>query len=470
MENADICYLPATEMATAIKAKQLSPPAIIDSILSRIERLNPIINAYCTLDAENARKQAKEAEAAVMRGERLGPLHGVPVSIKDLIFTRGIRTTGGSRIYRDFIPQQDAIVVERLKKAGAIVIGKTNTSEFGWVAVTDNPSFGATLNPWNLGLTPGGSSGGAAAAVALGMGPIAIGSDGGGSIRIPASFCGVCGFKPSFGLVPQYPCFPGWGDLSHTGPITRTIRDTALVMEVIAGLDDRDFFSLPVTAKNYLSLLDSPLKGLKIAWSRDMGYASVDRQVLEITEKAARIFSTLGSRLEAATPDTGNPEKIFSTIVAARLSSALGDKIEKWQGEMSPGLVRFIQRNRNRTAGEYIKAEEARLEYREKIRSFFTRYDLLLTPTVAVPPFELGIFGVGEIAGVGVSPLGWMPFTYPFNLTGQPAISIPCGWTDDGLPVGLQIIGRRFDDATVLKAAAAFEQLAPWTENRPALD
>ncbi|MBI2287476.1 MAG: amidase, partial [Chloroflexi bacterium] len=236
--------------------------------LFRIERLNPKINAYCTLVAESARQQARVAEAKVMKGEIAGPLHGVPISIKDLIFTRGIRTTGGSRIYQNFIPEQDAVVVERLKAAGAIIIGKTNTSEFGWTAITDNRLFGATRNPWNTGFNAGGSSGGAAASVAASMGSLAIGSDAGGSIRVPSSFCGVFGFKPSFGRVPLNPGFPEWGTLAHIGPITRTVRDAALAMEVIAGRDDRDRFTLPDTGLRYLPSLGDNLKGLRIAWSK----------------------------------------------------------------------------------------------------------------------------------------------------------------------------------------------------------
>ncbi len=469
MGNPEICCLSAVEMAEAIRAKKLSPVEIVGAILHRIEQLNPKVNAYCTLVAESAMRQARKAEEMVVRGEEIGPLHGVPVSIKDLIFTKGIRTTGGSRLYENFIPQQDAIVVERLKAAGAIVIGKTNTAEFGWVAITQNPLFGETRNPWNPELTPGGSSGGASAAVALGMGSLAIGNDGAGSIRIPSSFCGVFGFKPSFGRVPQYSGFPGWETLSHTGPITRTIADAALAMEVIAGRDDRDLFSLPETGLRYLPFLNGGIKGLRVAWSQDLGYASVDPQVLKITEAAVKVFATLGCIVEPASPEAGSPEQAFATIVATILPAVLQDKMGEWQEQVEPALARFIQRNRDKSAKEYLEACFEQLAYWDKIRPFFEKYHLLLTPTVAVPPFELGSYGPKEIAGSKVSPLGWMPFTYPFNLTGQPAASVPCGWTDNGLPIGLQIVGRRFDDATVLKAAAAFEQASPWAEKRPPL-
>lgn len=470
MENLEICGMSAAEMAGAIKTRKLSPVEIMAAVISRIERLNPRVNAYCTLLAESAREQAREAETMVMKGEQLGPLHGVPVSIKDLIFTKGIRTTGGSRIYENFIPQQDAVVVERLKAAGAIIVGKTNTPEFGWVAITDNQLFGATRNPWNLEFNSGGSSGGAAASVALSMGPLAIGSDGGGSIRIPASFCGVFGFKPSFGRVPQYPGFPGWATLSHTGPITRTVEDAALAMEVIAGRDDGDRYSLPDTGLSYLQSLGTDLKGLRIAWSKDLGYAVVDPEVLKITEAAVRTFETLGASVEATSPGVGNPEGAFSTVVGVMVAAILQDKLEEWRDKIDPFLVRFIERNLDIPGTDYVQACLEHLEYWDGIRPFFEKYDLLLTPTLAVPPLELGKFGVSEIAGVKVSPLGWMPFTFPFNITGQPAASVPCGWTDGGLPVGLQIVGRRFDDGAVLKAAAAFEQAAPWAARRPPLD
>ena len=470
MDDIQICRMSVTEMVDAVKAKRLSPVEIMDAILRRIEQLNPKVNAYCTLVADSARRQAKEAEAKVMRKEKLGPLHGIPISIKDLIFTKGIRTTGGSKIYENFIPQQDAIVVERLKAAGAIIIGKTNTPEFGWTAaITDNPLFGATRNPWNLELTAGASSGGAAASVALGMGPLAIGSDGGGSIRIPSSFCGVFGFKPSFGRVPEHGSFPGWETLVHTGPITRTVEDAALAMEVIAGRDDRDRFSLPDTGLRYLPFLSGDLKGVRIAWSKDLGYATVDPQVLELTEAAVKTFTTLGSTVEAVSPQVGSPENAFLTMVSARLATVLQDKMEEWKEQIDPTLVRFIERSKDKSAIEYIQACFEQLEYWNGIRPFFEKYDLLLTPTVAVPPFELGSFGPREIAGSRVSILGWMAFTFPFNLTGQPAASVPCGWTDDGLPIGLQIVGRRFDDVTVLRAAAAFEQTSPWADKLPPL-
>jgi len=465
----DICCMSVGDTVQAIRAKRLSPVEVTEAVLNRIEELNPQVNAYCTVAAEGARRQAAEAEAAVMRGDQMGPLHGVPVSIKDITFTRGIRTTGGSRIYEDFVPQDDAIVVERLKAAGAIIVGKTNTSEFGWAAVSDNALFGPTRNPWNPELTSGGSSGGAAASIATCMGALAIGGDGGGSIRIPASFCGVFGFMPSYGRVPQGPGFPAWETLSRTGPITRTVADAALAMEVIAGRDDRDRLSLPKAGFRCMAGLDGDIKKLRIAWSKDLGCATVDPQVLRVVETAVKTFDRLSSGVEEAANLPANSEEHFSKVVGVNLAAFLEDKLAEWRDSIDPGLERFAGAHRDITAIEYLKARSEMLRYWDGIRPVFERYDLLLTPTVAVPPFEVGKYGMRKVDGKKTSPLNWMAFTYPFNITGQPAASVPCGWTAEGLPVGLQIVGRRFDDLTVLRAAYAFEQASPWAHRYPAI-
>jgi aspartyl-tRNA(Asn)/glutamyl-tRNA(Gln) amidotransferase subunit A len=471
MKDTEICYMSATHMAQAIGARKLSPVEVVDAVLSRIERLNPVINAYCGVLAESAKKQALEAEAKVMRGDELAPLHGIPVAIKDLEPTKGVRTTSGSKIYENLVPDYDAILVERLKAAGAIMLGKTNTPEFGFMGVTDNLLFGPTRNPWNLERHAGGSSGGSAAAVAAGMGQLAQGGDSGGSIRIPSSFCGVFGVKPSFGRVPRGPGSPDWQTLSSKGPIARTVKDAALVLEVMAGRDNRDRHSLPDASPRYLSLLDDDLEGLRVAWSPDLGYATVDPQVLEKTTAAARTFETLRCTVEMATPDITNPERAFSLIWAVTYAAAYGDKLDEWREHMDPRLVTLIEQGKDRLAVEYAQAAIEREEFSSRLRQFFDRYDLLLTPATAVPAFDVSQAEVTEIGGrMGSSWLDWTPFTYPFNLSGQPAASVPCGWTDDGLPVGLQIVGRCFDDAGVLKAAAAYESASPWAHRRPPLD
>jgi aspartyl-tRNA(Asn)/glutamyl-tRNA(Gln) amidotransferase subunit A len=467
MDNLDICRLSVIEQEEAIRAKRLSPVALMNAVLQRIEQQNPAVNAFCTMAWEAARKQAREAEVAVMKGDRLGPLHGIPVSIKDLIFTRGLRTTGGSKIYEDFVPTENDVVVDRLESAGAIIIGKTNTSEFGWVATTDNRTFGPTRNPWNHELNAGGSSGGAAASVALCMGSLAIGSDGGGSIRIPSSFCGVFGIKPSFGRVPRGPGFGNGDTLAHIGPITRKVGDAALALDIMSGRDDRDWFSLPGAGISYLDSLVDGVKGLKMAWSANLGYARVDPRVIKITAAAAGKFEQLGASVDEVSPDLGSPERAFSTYMGLQLANALKDKLEDWRSQIDPLLVVFMERQLGRPATDYLGAWQELLAYSRKMFAFFDKYDLLLTPAVAVLPFRNSSYGPREIAGNMVSPLAWMDLTYPFNVTGQPAASIPCGWTDEGLPVGLQIVGGRFDDANVLRASAAFEMMSPWRDTLP---
>ncbi len=471
MQNTEICYMTAADMAQAIRTKKLSPVEVINAVLSRIERLNPKINAYCTLLAEGAKKQAHKAEAKVLTGDELGPLHGVPVSIKDLTYTKGVRTTAGSKLFENFIPDHDAIIVERLKAAGAIMLGKTNTPEFGFMGLTDNKLFGPTRNPWNLERHAGGSSGGAAAAVAAGMGPLGQGSDGGGSIRIPSSFCGVFGIKPSFGRVPRGAGLSDWQTLSSYGPITRTVEDAALALEIMAGRDDRDRLSLPDTNLHYLARLNGNLKGLRVAWSPDLGYAAVEPQVLEKTSAAVRTFETLGCEVEMAKPDITNPGRAFNLIWSVTYATAYADRLDEWGDQMDPRLVLLIKQSKDKLATEYAQAAIEREQLNSRLQPFFEKYDLLLTPATAVAAFDIGKLELTEIGEVkGSSWLDWTPFTYPFNLTGQPAASVPCGWTDDGLPIGLQIVGRHFDDALVLKAAAAFESASPWSHRRPPLD
>jgi Asp-tRNA(Asn)/Glu-tRNA(Gln) amidotransferase A subunit family amidase len=468
MASDELCWLPALELAQRIRRKTLSPVEVVDAVLARMERINPTLNAYCTVTAEEARDAAQSAEVSVMTGEELGPLHGVAVSIKDLVFTRRLLTTGGSRLFADHVPEEDAVAVERLKGAGAIIVGKTNTPEFGHKGVTDNPLFGITRNPWNPALTPGGSSGGAAVAVAAGMGPLALGSDGGGSIRIPASFCGIYGLKPSFGRVPQAPGFPGWQSFSVTGPMTRTVRDAALMLDAIAGPDDRDRWSLPAdSGPPFLEACDRGLEGLSIAWSADLGHARVDPEVAGLCGAAAEQFEGLGCHVEVVTPSWENPEEIFRTLAAAETYGAWRERLEDSAEQLDRSFVALLKYGQTITIEQYMDASHRRQELWADVQRFLARFDLLITPTVAVPPFPVARPAVREIDGHPVSPLGWIPFCYPFNLTGQPAASVPVGFTPDGLPVGLQIVGRRFADRTVLAASAAFEAAQPWAARRP---
>lgn len=469
MSRDELCWTPATELSALIRARRLSPVDLTEAVLDRIGRLNPALNAFCTVSDDLAREGAKIAEAALAHGEPLGPLHGIPVSIKDLIFTRGVRTTGGSRLFADFTPDEDAVAVERLRAAGAVILGKTNTPEFGHKGVTDNLLFGPTRNPWNRERTAGGSSGGAGAAVAAGLGPLALGTDGGGSIRIPASFCGIYGLKPSFGRIPSGPGFPGWETFSVLGPMTRTVRDAALMLDVLAGPDDRDRHSLPRPNGAYLAAVEEPIAGWSVAWSPTLGYARVDPEVARIAEAAAATFEALGCRVETVAGGWEDPEEIFAVMAAAETYGAWGDRLKADRERMDPTLVRVLERGERVTLGEYLRAARRRRELWSRVQGFLARFDLLLTPTVAVAPFAGEGFGPQEIAGHSATPLAWIAFTFPFNLTGQPAATLPAGFTREGLPVGLQVVGRRHADRQVLAASAAFEAARPWARHRPAL-
>jgi aspartyl-tRNA(Asn)/glutamyl-tRNA(Gln) amidotransferase subunit A len=483
MVNDDLCWAPATELAAQIRRKKISPVEVVDATLARIDTLNPRLNAYVTVLADEARRQARAAERALTRrSATLGPLHGVPYSVKDLVITRGVRTTFGTPLYRDNVPTEDAPMVARMTAAGGIMLGKTNTPTFGWIGATHNLVFGVTRNPWNLEKTPGGSSGGASSAVAAGLAPLAIGTDGGGSIRIPASFAGIFGHKPSYGRIPLYPVSPAWS-LSHVGPMTRTVADAALMMNVCAGPDERDQYSLPAERVDYLKAIKGSLKGLRVAYTDDLGFVeALDPDVRAACAKAARAFRELGCRVETVAPRWPSPrdawEQIFCGGIATRMAPFVGQGGPTAGGppnplartsEIEPGLREIIERALAEPPTRYVQAWLDRLAWWQHPRAFFEKYDLLLTPTIACAAFDADGDGPGEIAGTRVDRYGWIPFTYPFNVTGQPACSVPCGFTRDGLPIGLQIVGRRFDDVTVLRAAAAFERARPWAAARPPL-
>jgi aspartyl-tRNA(Asn)/glutamyl-tRNA(Gln) amidotransferase subunit A len=465
-KSDELCWMSAADLATAIARKKVSPVEVLEAVLDRIERLRSL-NAYVTVDADGARKAAKAAERAAMRkGARLGPLHGVPFSVKDLVTTQGVRTTFGTPFYKDHVPDEDAPMVGALKRAGAIMVGKTNTPTFGWIGATHNLLFGPTRNPWNPERTPGGSSGGASAAVAAGLAPLAIGTDGGGSIRIPSSFAGIYGLKPSYGRIPVHPPTAAWS-LSHVGPMTRTVKDAALMMNACAVPDDRDPYSLPASGVDYVKALRGSLKGRRVAFSDTLGYAeAIDPEVRAAAARGARVFREFGCRVETVNPGWPPPfqcwHAIFAGGIATRMAAHLGepDKID-------PGLLRIIRDTMKNAPTVYVQAWFDRLAWWQHPRRLFHTYDLLLTPTVARPAFAIGLDNPTEIAGKPVSEWAWTPFTYPFNMTGQPAASVPCGFTKDGLPIGLQIVGRRFDDVTVLRASAAFEAARPWAHRRP---
>ena len=468
MDATDLGFTSANELAQLIHRRSLSPVEITRTVLERIERLNHQLGAYVMVHAERALGEARAAEQAVMAGEPLGPLHGVPISIKDNLWTTGERTTYGSRLLAEFVAPQDAPSVARLRAAGAVLVGRTNLPEFAWRGSTDNGLFGESRNPWDLTRTPGGSTGGGAAAVAAGLGPLALGSDGAGSIRIPASFCGLVGFKPTFGRVPMYPAAGGNELVAHVCPLARTVRDVGLMMSAIARHDPRDPFALPDDGVDYRAACDESLARtpLRIAWSADLGFAPVERETREIAETAARAFTEIGVTVDEATPDLGDPSSILRILYGGAQAGAHAARSAEQKAQMDPDLVAYAEASAGLSVVEYVRAVGARQAMVDALRRFFERYDLLLTPTLCLPAFPLGVVGPSEVAGRKVTHLGWT-LCYPFNYSGQPAVSVPAGWTASGLPVGLQIVGRRLEDALVLRAAATFEALRPWADRRP---
>jgi aspartyl-tRNA(Asn)/glutamyl-tRNA(Gln) amidotransferase subunit A len=471
----EICRMDAVTLARQIRAKQLSPVEVTEAALARMDKLEPTLHAFCTPTPDVARETAKRIEADIMAGRPVGPLAGVPIGIKDLVLTKGIKTTSGSYIYKDFVPDEDDVVVERLKAAGAVILGKTNVPELGYSGASHNMIFPESRNPWNIERTTGGSSAGSGGAVAAGMGPFAIGSDGGGSVRIPASLCGLYGLKASMGRVPlypgardeRYPGVSGWESVEHIGPMSRTVADAALMMSVIAGPDDRDRFSLPQPDFKWMDTVRGDLKGKRIAYSPDWGYALVDPEVREVVGKAVQVFERdLGCTVEIAHPGFDNSLGAFVGLIMLETDlHGMRELVDKYESHMMPHLVGLIRAKY--TDEQLTGAVIARKAVVNKLWRFMRKYDLLLTPTVAVPAFGLGIQGPPTIEGQKVAAFDWLPFCFPFNMSGQPAASIPAGFTRDGLPVGMQIVGRHLDDAMVLRASAAFEVAAPWRHRWP---
>lgn len=471
MSHEDIFFMSAAELRAKIRTKELSCVELTEKLIDRIEKINPIINAYCTPTFERARRSAKKTDEAIKKGEKIGLLEGIPASIKDNIITKDIRTTFGSKIYENHIPEEDEVVAKRLKKEGIVLLGKSNTPAFGHKAVTENLIFGTTRNPWNLERTPGGSSGGAAASIASGIGYLAIGSDEGGSVRIPSCFCGIFGLKPSFGRIPKYPSYGiMWNTFNHYGPLVRYVEDAALMLDAIAGPHHGDRDSLPKERVSYLEIFNIKPKNLKIGYSTDLGFVrSIEEEVKENVINAAKKFEEFGWDVEEANIKLKKPELAYNLLITAGLGYDLKSYVEQEDLEISTSLKKMIQAGVTYTANDLKNAQMQRKTLFENIYKFFKVYDILITPTTAVSAFELGKMYPEKIAGKRASPTAWMPFTYPFNMSGHPAASIPSGWTSDGLPIGMQIIGQRFDEATVLQASKAFEEIAPWQDKRPKL-
>ncbi|HET7874457.1 MAG TPA: amidase family protein, partial [Methylomirabilota bacterium] len=399
----------------------------------------------------------------------LGPLHGIPFTIKDLAVTAGVRTMFGSRALEKNVPAVDAPFVRRLKDAGGIFLGKTTTPEFGWKAIGDSPLTGITRNPWNPGMTTGGSSAGAAVAAATGMGPLHQGSDGAGSIRVPSSFCGIYGLKPTYGRVPMWPT-SNTDSVSHTGPMTRTVADAALMMAVMSGPDDWDRHSIDGPVPDFVGRLHDGVKGLRVAWSPNLWGLRVDSEVAEVVAKTVGAFQEAGCAVEEAAPGFADPDEIVRCMWNVHLAGNYGHLLKDWRAQMDPGLVASIEDGLRYSAADYVAMRGRKLAWWDTVRPCFEKYDLLLTPTVSVTAFPVGRLNPDSWPEHPWYWIGWAGFSYPFNFTGQPAATVPCGFTPSGLPVGLQLVGRRFADLTVLQASAAFEQARPWAEKRPPVE
>ncbi len=465
----DVAFLPAVELAALVRAKKLSPLELTQACLAQIERLNPALNAFVQLNAESALAEAQRQTQRIAAGEDVGPLAGLPFGVKELEDALGYRSTGASRVFADRWADRDEVHVQRLKAAGAILLGKTNSPELGYTAFTTNEVYGTTRNPWDLDRTPGGSSGGSAAAIAAGMVPFATASDAGGSIRIPASFVGAYGLKPTYGLVPVGPRrMLGWTDLSHYGPLTRTVADAALYLDTVAGYHPADPNSFPKPPYSFLDRLDVPLPRLRIAFNRSLGAPHVQSDVLREVESAARVFSDLGHEVEENF-DILEP-MIRHWIAMGRFQdlAMMADEVETKLDLFTPNYAAGFKYGRDVGPAQFRAAYQARTQLNEWAAGLFERYDLLLTPTMPLEPFAAEGPIPKEVEG---EPLGgWIvTFTAPFNFTGHPAATVRAGFTDSGLPVGLQIVGERHRDDLVLQASRAYEQARPWNDRWPAL-
>jgi amidase len=466
----EICFLSALELRAALERKQLSAREVVGAHLDQIERVNPKVNAVVTLVADRALAQARAADELAASGAELPPLHGLPVAHKDIHETAGIRTTYGSPLRAGYVPDRDDLIIERMRGAGAITLGKTNVPEFAAGSHTFNPVFGATHNPFDTGRSAGGSSGGAAAALATGMVPIADGSDTGGSLRNPASFCNVVGFRPSPGRVPNWPAQLGWTTLNVKGPMARTVADAALLLSVLAGPDPRSPIALSEPGSTFARPLDRELRGARVAWSPDLGGAvRVERLFAAVVEQSAKVFAELGCVVEQDCPDFAGAEEVFRTLRAWQFEVMFGPLLDT--GQLKDSIRWNTEQGRALSGSDLGRAEVLHTELFGRIREFFTRYDFLVLPVSQLPPFDIGLEYPPEVAGEPMHTyLDWMRSAYFVSATGCPALSVPAGFTASGLPVGVQIVGPHLADFAVLQAGHAFEAATGFHARRPPVD
>lgn len=466
--SEDIVFLPARELARRIRERELSAVEVMQTHLDQVDRINPLVNAIITYLPERALDGARAADAALASGQPVGPLHGLPIAHKDTTLTKGIRTTFGSPIYRDFVPDENSLIVDRLQKAGAIPIGKTNVPEFGTGSQTFNTVFGTTLNPYDLTRTPGGSSGGAAVALATGMQPIADGGDLGGSLRNPGGYCNVVGFRPSPGRVPRISAANAWFDMTVDGPLARTVGDVALMMSAIAGPDLRSPISLDEPGTQFSHSLERDFRGTRVAWSRDLGGLPIDPRTTAVLEAQRHVFADLGIELVEAEPDLSGADEVFETFRAWDYEIGHGGELDTRRDDLKDTVIWNIEQGRALTGPQLGRAARLRSELYRRVDRFFHEYDFLLAPVSQLPPFPASTPYPTEVAGEPMSTyLEWMRSCSRITVTAHPAISVPAGFTPEGLPVGLQIVGRARDDWGVLQLAHAFEQATGYWRRRP---
>ena len=450
----DIAYLSAEELLDLYRKKALLPVEVTRSLLDRLDALQPKLNAFCIVGREGALAAARASEERWAKGTPQGQLDGVPVTIKDLVLMRGFPTRRGSHLVEPAPDSEDAPATARLREAGAVILGKTTTPEFGWKAIGDSPLTGITRNPWNPERTTGGSSAGAAAACAAGIGPLHIGSDGAGSIRIPSAFTGIFGLKPTFGLVPAWP-YGSMGSLSNVGPMTRTVRDAALMLNAISRPDHRDPYCLPPHGRDWLGGIEDGVKGWRIAYSPNLGYAKVDPDIASACAEAARQFETLGAQVEEVEQIFPSPREALLTLWRAGSARNLASYPATNRHLCDPGFLVVASEGERVSGSDYVAADMARSALGAQMAAFHQTYDLLVTPMMPVPALPVGQ-DLNDPA-TETNWIDWSPFSYPFNMTRQPACSIPCGLTTAGLPIGLQIVGPLYAEDRVLRAARAFE-------------
>jgi aspartyl-tRNA(Asn)/glutamyl-tRNA(Gln) amidotransferase subunit A len=476
MPPSDLAFTSAADLARMIRARQVSAVEVMRATLAHAEAVQAACNCFITVCGEEAMRDAAAADAALARGDAVGPLHGVPLHVKDLVNTKGVRTTFGSFIHENNIPATDSVSVARLKAAGAILFAKTTTPEFGHMVWTEAPLFGRTRNAWDATRTSGGSSGGAAVACAAGVGPLAIATCAGGSTRIPAACNGVVGFKQSLGLIPHDMAPEAFGNLSYITPTTRTVMDTALMLEAMAGWHPSDphSFGLPTTGFVEAAQPDGDLKGLRVAWRPLLGNSVIDGEVLELCEAAAMMLGKLGASVEPMDDDMEPTAPFWLVLSTALWNARFADLLPEWRDRMSPTLVRQMDAGRGHTAEMLAKAYVQRTRIYRQIQSWFDRFDVIAMPTLTrtALPIEERLFEPIEIEGAKVDTprLAWFPYTHPFNISGNPAVTLPCGFHSDGLPIGIQLVGRRGEDARLLRVAALFEQARPWADKRPKVE